>query len=468
MADSRFASIRYLRSHWPLTPKVIALVVVFLVSLLLRQAIIGSVDYATANAFFLLIFAAGLWITEAIPPFAVSILIIGFAMYFLGDAQTPGLISENWKQYINTWSSPIILILMGGFFLALGAQITQFDHRFSKYVLSWFGTKPYTLLLGCMLTTGILSMFMSNTATTAMMVAVLMPIIKDIPKGDPIIKAFYLGVAAAGTVGGIGSVIGSPPNAIAVGNIQNYGLEFTFLDWMMFGVPISLSFILLIWLLLKKRMKTACKEIIIQKSGAIVHTAQNTHRNRVIVVITFALTIGLWLTSNIHGIPVAVVSFIPVVFFTVSGVIRAADLGRIPWDTLLLVAGGLTLGLAITETGLADYLVSKIPAFNNPIIMLVLLALVTMIFSNIMSNTATASILIPLSASIVPDYTLAVSLTIGLCASTALFLPISTPPNAIVYSSGYLKQSDFRYIGSIVGIAGSLIIVAIISVLYMY
>ncbi|MCH7514037.1 MAG: DASS family sodium-coupled anion symporter [Bacteroidetes bacterium] len=467
MADSRFASIRYIRAHWPLTPKVSLLIIVFIVSLLLRQTIIESVDYATANAFFLLVFAAGLWITEAIPPFAVSILIIGFAMYFLGDVQTPGLISENWKQYINTWSSPIILILMGGFFMALGAQITQFDRKFSRAVLSWFGTKPYGLLLGFMLTTGILSMFMSNTATTAMMVAVLIPIIRDIPKKDPLIKALYLGVASAGTVGGIGSVIGSPPNAITVGNIQNHGMEFTFLDWMIFGVPISLFFILMIWFLLKHRFKTACTEIKIQNSERLEQTDQNTLRNRIIVVITFVLTIGLWLTSNIHHIPVAVVSFIPVVFFTVSGIIRAADLGRIPWDTLLLVAGGLTLGLAITETGLAHFLISKIPAFNNPIYMLLLLGLVTMLFSNIMSNTATASILIPLSASIVPDYTLAASLVIGLCASTALFLPISTPPNAIVYSTGYLKQSDFRYIGGIIGIGGSLIIVTIISIFYL-
>ena len=351
--------------------------------------------------------------------------------------------------------------------MALGAQITQFDRKFSRVVLSWFGTKPYGLLLGFMLTTGILSMFMSNTATTAMMVAVLIPIIRDIPKRDPLIKALYLGVASAGTVGGIGSVIGSPPNAITVGNIQNHGMEFTFLDWMIFGVPISLFFILMIWFLLKHRFKTACTEIKIQNSESLEQTDQNTLRNRIIVVITFVLTIGLWLTSNIHHIPVAVVSFIPVVFFTVSGIIRAADLGRIPWDTLLLVAGGLTLGLAITETGLAHFLISKNPAFNNPIYMLLLLGLVTMLFSNIMSNTATASILIPLSASIVPDYTLAASLVIGLCASTALFLPISTPPNAIVYSTGYLKQSDFRYIGGIIGIGGSLIIVTIISIFYL-
>lgn len=417
------------------------------------------------NALFLLLFAAGLWISEAIPPFAVSILIIGFSIYFL-DSTYPTVISTEWEKYISTWSSPIIWILLGGFFLALGARITAFDLKFSQFVLGHFGKRPHNILLGCMMVTGVLSMFMSNTATTAMMVAILLPIVKRLDHKDPFIKALYLGVAAAATIGGMGTVIGSPPNAIALGIIQNQGIAFGFLQWMLVGVPIAIITILSVWLILKSIFKTQYQslEITKQQDGAI-DMQRNTNQNRLIVVITFSLTIGLWLTSSFHYIPVAVVSFLPILLFTVTGVVRGEDLKLLPWDTLILVAGGLTLGMVISDTGLADIMVHHIPIFKNTFIMLLIMGWLTTILSNIMSNTAAASVLIPVGVSFLPDQALMVSLVIGLSASTALFLPISTPPNAIAFSTGFLKQSDFRLLGIIIGIGGPVLIILVIMAL---
>ena len=419
-----------------------------------------------ANALFLLIFAAGLWITEAIPPFAVSILIIGFAIYFLDNIDA-SVISSDWEKYINTWSSPIIWILIGGFFLAIGAQVTAFDRKFSQLVLRNFGNKPYNILLGCMLSTCVLSMFMSNTATTAMMVAILLPIVKQLDQDDPFVKALFLGVASAATVGGMGTVIGSPPNAIALGVMHNQGHDFGFLQWMMVGVPIALSIIVIIWLVLIFTFKTKYSELHIDaNNGHHNGLERNTSTNRLIVVLTFTLTIGLWLTSTLHKIPVAVVSYIPIVFFTATGVVRGEDLKLLPWDTLILVAGGLTLGIVIKDTGLAEIIVKNIPVFKNIFLMMLVLGWLTTILSNIMSNTAAASILIPVGATFLPDHSILIALVIGFSASTALFLPISTPPNAIAFSTGFLKQSDFRLLGIITGLGGPVLIILVAMLWY--
>ena len=470
MADSRFAAIRiYIRRRWPFTNKITLLLIVFLASLL-GTRLLGSDDISVQanHALFLLLFAGGLWISEAIPPFAVSILIIGFSIYFLDNIRF-SVISSDWEKYISTWSSPIIWILLGGFFLAMGAQITQFDKKFSRYVLRRFGTKPYTILLGCMLVTGVLSMFMSNTATTAMMVAILTPIVNVLDKDDPFVKALFLGVAAAATVGGMGTVIGSPPNAIAMGVIQNEEIKFGFLEWMIAGMPIALFFIVLIWFLLKSHYRTKYQSIQLGKvEEDSRYPFRNTLGSRRTVVFTFIITIGLWLTSPLHNIPIALVSFLPILILTVSGVVQGADLKLVPWDTLILVAGGLTLGIVISDSGLADYLVGKIPVFNNVYVMLLILGLLTTALSNIMSNTAAASVLIPVGVSFLPDYALVVSVVIGLSASTALFLPISTPPNAIAFSSGFLKQSDFRFIGLVTGLAGPVVIILFTKLVFGY
>ena len=384
-----------MHDHWPIGQKLTYFFGVIILAFIIRWiAAANGVGDVTVNALFLLVFAGCLWITEAIPPFSVSLLIIGFAIYFLEDFSLRS-ISTGWEKYLSTWSSPIIWILLGGFFLAIAAQITQFDHIFSRVILTRFGSRPRNLLLGAMLTTGVLSMFMSNTATSAMMVAVITPLAKKLDQKDPFIKALYLGIATSATVGGMGTIIGSPPNAIAVGSLQNVGIDFGFAQWMLVGVPLALFFIFVVWSLLNWRFKTSHDRLDLSHlTETPERIARNTFRNRVVVVATFTITIGLWLLSPFHDIPVAVVSFIPVVSLTVTGVITASDLRLLPWDTLILVAGGLTLGIVIVDSGLDRFLVAHIPIFESPYIMVAVLAILTTLLSNIMSNTASASVII--------------------------------------------------------------------------
>ncbi len=468
MADSRIAALSILfRRKWPLTQKVSLLLFVCLVSLVLTQWIKTSeMPTPAVNALFLLLLAAGLWISEAIPPFAVSILIIGYSIYIL-DSVNLAIISQDWEKYIGSWSSPVIWILLGGFFLALGAQVTGFDVRFAQYILNYFGNRPKVILLGCMISTGLLSMFMSNTATMAMMVGISTPIVSNLKRNDPFIKSLYLGLAAAATLGGMGTIIGSPPNAIALGIIQGEEIHFDFSSWMLVGLPIALLMIVLVWLLLIRMFKPHQQFLATAiQTAPGMFSLRNTALNRWIVVVTFCLTIGLWITSSWHHLPVAVISFLPILLFTVSGVIIGEDLKQLPWDMLILVAGGLTLGTVISDTGLSSMLLAQIPIINQLFIMLLLLGWLTALLSNIMSNSAATSVLVPLGLSLLPEKALLVALVIGLSASTALFLPISTPPNAIAYSTGFLRQSDFRWLGLIIGIVGPLLIVCAVIVLF--
>lgn len=469
-ADSRIAAARYMkRVKWPVTRNLTLLFLIIIGSVAFTEFFApAELEPSARHALFILIVAASLWVSEAIPPFAVSFLVIGLAVFFL-ESPAPLEITENWETYVNTWSSPVIWILLGGFILAIGAQITKFDRKFSAVVIKRFGTKPYNLLLGIMLTTGFLSMFISNTATTAMMLTIIMPFAKQYGKDEPIIKAMMLGVAAAATVGGIGTVIGSSPNAIALGILQAAGYDFSFVDWMIPGVPTAVMLILLSWVVLKKIYVTDLEELnLIVEEEPVSRDLEdrNTLQNRIIVVITFLVTVGLWMTSTVHLIPVAVVSLIPIVIFTAAGIIQAEEIKLIPWDTLILVAGGLTLGIAINDSGLADYMVGLIPAFENPVVVILMMAIITSLASNVMSNTAAASILIPIGALLVPvEFVLLMVVTLGFAASTALLLPISTPPNALVFSTNYLKQADFRAVGMIITLVSPFLIVLMLWML---
>jgi len=428
-----------------------------------------SQDFLTSdtaqNALFLLLVAAGWWVTEAMPPFAVSLFIIGFSIYFLDDLSFT-VLSADWEKYTNTWSNPIIWILLGGFFLAIGAQLTQLDQIFSQKVLQKFGNKPATQLLVVMVLTCVFSMFISNTSTTAMMFIIVAPILRAMPRAEPMTKAFVLGIPSAATVGGMGTIIGSAPNAIAVGTMQVAGIDYGFADWMLIGVPLAFGFTFLLWWLLIRKFPTTLQALSFGAQSQEELPRVADEKDRVIVVATFALTILLWLTQPLHGIPIAATSFVPIVIFSVTGIVKSADIRLLPWDILILVAGGLTLGVVIHDSGLAFSVSKWIPDFGLVFAILLLFGYMSSFLSNIMSNTAASSVLIPIGITILPEDMVLMTLTIGLSASTALLLPISTPPNAIAYAMGYLEQKDYRYGGVVMALVGPLVIVSFLYLIF--
>lgn len=413
--------------------------------------------------FTLVILSIGLWITEVIPPFAVGIFIIailmfGFGTNYLIDTQKPVEI------YLNTWTSNVVWLLLGGFFLAEGMNIAKIDKSLFLFTVNKFGKSPKRLLLGLMITTAIGSMVMSNTATTAMMISSTLPLIHLLGKDHPFAKSILIGIPAAASVGGIGTIIGSTPNAIAVGALQQIGYEITFVSWMLFGLPAALILVLSFYLFLSKSIpkKLTIKDLNIEELKQFKKVDKKTGY---FVKFTLFITISLWLTEPLHGIPVAATSAVPIVLLTLTQVMKAENVRKLPWDTLMLVAGGLALGLAIVEVGLSTIVMDIIQdAPIASIWLTAIFALIAVLFSNIMSNTAASAILIPLCMTLPGNFSISAPLIVAISCSCALLLPVSTPSNAISYATGMIEQKTFRKGGIYFLIVGPIVGFSVIMI----
>ncbi len=477
MSDSRRASSRVLKRMERVVDSQ-QRIIYFLLSILLALWITHGLkadNFTPAQTYvlFLLFFSIGLWVSEAIPPFAVGIMIVGFLVFFLGNPEVNHPDSAHYirvEKFVQTWSNSVIWLMLGGFFLAEGMKKTGLDLEVFKWSVSKFGDKPSSILMGIMLATAVASMVMSNTATTAMMIASVMPLLRTMDENAPFAKALLLGIPSAAAIGGMGTIIGSPPNAIvvdAINHVHSIDFEVGFLEWMIFGVPIALVLVFITWwFLLRKYVPNLDRidlnifqEPVVEETVEPEHGRERNIRKKIVLGV-LGVTILLWLTGKIHEIPTAAVSGLPIIVLTMLSIISGDDVRQLPWDTLMLVAGGLSLGLAIQETGLASYFVAELQNVKLDFwVLVVVFALATIVFSNIMSNTATATILVPVASLWGGPNPLILPLVIGLCASCALFLPVSTPPNAIAFSTGRLQQSDFRLGGLIVGLIGPILII---------
>lgn len=455
--DSRFAALRIIYEKTPLrwllntSTFVGNVVLAFLLTYLFEPV---GFPPETKFVIFLLILSVGLWITEAIPPFAVGIFIIAYMVFVFGTDYF-FTTAYDVDKYVGTWTSSVIWLLLGGFFLAEGMKAVKLDVYLFRFTIKQFGSSTHKLLFGLMITTGAASMVMSNTATTAMMIASILPLVGNLGKQHPLSKALLVGIPASASVGGIGTIIGSTPNAIAVGALEGAGIQISFLEWMVFGLPIALVLIFSLWKFLIKRFKVGSEMIdvsFIQKEKANIDMNQ-----RKIVVVTLFVTVGLWMTEPIHKIPLAGTSAVPIVVLTLTRIISSTDVRALPWDTLMLVAGGLTLGLALVDFKLTSTFMQFLTTQNIPsAVLAILFAVLTLLLSNIMSNTAASSILIPLGLSLGGVFQTTTPLLISICASCALFLPVSTPPNAIAYATNLLDQKDFAHGGIFIGVVGLL------------
>jgi sodium-dependent dicarboxylate transporter 2/3/5 len=336
------------------------------------------------------------------------------------------------------------------------------DKALFRFTLDKFGSKPERLLMGLMLTTAVGSMVMSNTATTAMMISSILPLAHLMGKNSAYTKALLVGIPAAATLGGMGTIIGSTPNAIAVGALQEKGINITFVEWMIFGLPTALLATYLFWKFLTRSLNIKAIEIDLSKLTYEPIIPKRFEKNA--VLFTLFITIGTWLTEPIHNIPIAATSAIPIVLLTLFQIIKAEDVRRLPWDTLMLVAGGLALGIAMVDVGLTDIVMGKILQLPIPLFGVgIVFAIIAVLISNIMSNTAAASILVPLGLSLPGIWGFAVPLIVALSCSSALLLPVSTPSNAIAFSTGMIEQKHFRSGGLLMIVLGP--ILAFVSVM---
>jgi len=418
---------------------------------------LGGLEGEARSALFILIFAAFLWISEAIPAFAVSLLVIGLEIMLLGFSELDFGSSE-WERYLQPWASPLVFLFFAGFIMALAAKKSGVDMWLAKKVLLFAGDRSINVLVGVSGITFLLSMFISNTATASLMISVIAPIIASLGSKNPFQKALLLGVAIGANLGGMGTIIGTPPNAIAVGILR--GSAPNFLEWMMLALPPALLLMVCAVFVLIKLYPSSEERIDLEHLRSMDDIGNALSKS--VVMGVFALTIGLWLTTPLHHIPTTVISFIPVIVFTVFGIIDAEDIKEIKWDVIILIAGGLSLGVGIQSSGLAAWFADVInPCEAGFEAAVVIFCYAVVLVSNFMSNTAASNIMLPLIFALsinAGDTGYLGVVAVALSASFAMVLPISTPPNAIVFSSGKIGSREFLKIGLLIGVFAPIVV----------
>lgn len=418
------------------------------------------------------VFATLMWILEGVSAWVTSTMVIVLLLFTCSDSalwlfregyeaeQLGTLIKYN--SLLNCYADPIIMLFLGGFILAIAATKTGMDGALARILLKPFGTNSNFVLLGFIVVTGLFSMFLSNTATAAMMLTFLAPVLKALPADGKGKIALAMAIPVAANVGGLGTPIGTPPNAIALKYLNDpagLNLNMGFGEWMMFMLPFTIVVLFLGWLLLMKLFPFKQKRIELKIEGE----AKKDWRS-IVVYITFALTVLLWITDKYTGVNSNVVAMLPIGVFCAIGVIGRRDLEEINWSVLWMVAGGFALGVALNETGLAKHLISSIP-FDTWPVMAVLIGggLLCYAMSNFISNTASAALLVPILGTVgtamggqlEPFGGVAVMLIgVAIGSSMAMILPISTPPNALAHSTGFIQQKDMMKVGIWVGIIG--------------
>ncbi len=405
------------------------------------------------------VLAIVLWVTEAIPLFATGLVVLAAQVWAL--TVIPGHdVEVTADAFFGAVSNPIIFIFLGGFVLAKAVSQEKIDEQLAALLIRPFGSHPYAVIAGLMLVTGLFSMWMSNTATTAMMVAMLAPILRQAGKDKNLRRALTLAIPFGANIGGIGTPIGTPPNAIAMAQLQERGLGISFLQWMIMSLPLMLGGMLLMWVLLI---------LIYRPPRTPLHLAEVTAfrptRKAIIVYCTFAATIFLWLLGGRIGVPTAVAAFVPIAVLTATGVIGRNDFNQLDWATLMLIAGGIALGNGITASELDSVIMHLVPQQGVVIPVLAgVCCILAVVMSTVMSNTVACNIILPLALAIGMSLggeselqMMAVLIAIG--ASFGMSLPISTPPNVIAYSTGEIRTSDLLKVGGITSIAVTIFIV---------
>ncbi|MDP8245561.1 MAG: SLC13 family permease [Candidatus Hinthialibacter antarcticus] len=455
----------------------VALVVLFLPESMLPFAGITVIEQRVMALFVL---AAVFWIVEPIPVYATSVLIIVLELlmisdksliFFAGSKDDPSFgTALSHKAIMATFAHPIILLFLGGFFLAMATSKYRLDLNLARVMLKPFGKNPKLILLGLMTITAIFSMFMSNTATTAMMFAILTPVLGAFEVDDRGRIAYILGIPFAANIGGIGTPIGTPPNAIAIRYLTGDN-AISFAGWMAFAVPFVIVMLIFAWVLLLWFFPPKTDTIEVKIKSKFL-----THWRAMTLYITFAVTVLLWVIGSASGMNSYVIAMIPVAVFSVTQIITKEDLKNLSWDVLWLVAGGFALGLALEDSGLSKRLIESIPfgTFSPYFIVLTCSAL-TLLMGTFMSHTATANLLMPVI--VVLGTTLSsleplgggkmLILTCTFAASLAMALPVSTPPNAIAYASGMVDTRHMMKTGVIISSVGLIGVYGLMIVLRM-
>ncbi|MDE3742741.1 SLC13 family permease [Maribacter polysaccharolyticus] len=388
------------------------------------------------------------------------------------------------------YGSPIVFLFFGGFVMALALEKVNLHRRIALNIIRLTGTTPNKVVLGFMIATATLSMWISNTASTVVMLPIAMSVIglliddrDGYTKNDKnFALSVMLGIAFSANAGGIATVIGTPPNSVMIGLLENeYHIEISFLKWMIIGVPFSAVmlaisyFVLVKWMFPNKELKfTASKEVI---QNELAKLGPMGGKEKMVLVI-FGITVSLWIFRTLInsivpglGLSDTTISMVAaVLLFTVPYNIKKGDFiivwgdtHKLAWGILVLFGGGLALAKGMSVSGIVDMVAQLIAASEISILFTAILLIFLMLFmTEIMSNVALVAVLAPVVAGIaigleVPVLYLLIPVTIA--SSCAFMLPMATPPNAIVFASGYIKVHEMARIGFILNLVAVALLV---------
>ena len=407
------------------------------------------------------------WITEAIPIAATALIPVVFF---------PLLGISGIDSTLEPYAHPLIFLFMGGFIIAIAMEKWELHRRIALNIVSFVGTRPQAIIFGFIMASAFLSMWVSNTATALMMLPIALSVLKLVDRQQEAGVSTHhfglcllLGVAYGCNVGGMGTLIGTPPNALLAGFMSdNYGIEISFARWMLFGIPLILVCLPVLYVVLTRLVYPLEMEELpggkqlfeeaLESLGAISKPEMK-------IAVVFVLTAFLWITRPLYegllpgisdtGIAMAAaLSFflIPVQSEDKKCILGWNDVEELPWGVLILFGGGLSLASAINNTGLAEWIGTSIEVLSNWPVLLLLLLLVTLIvfLTEMTSNTATAAAFLPIMGSVavgLGQNAMLFTLPVALAASSAFMLPVATPPNAIIYGSNRIKIPEMARAG---------------------
>jgi sodium-dependent dicarboxylate transporter 2/3/5 len=438
------------------------------------------------------------WMTEAIPVFATALLPLAYL---------PAAGAATIRDAASPFGHELIYLFMGGFIIALAMQRWNLHKRFAWLTLRLVGTRTHMVVAGFMGITAFLSMWVSNTATTIMMLPIALSIIDVVlsrhsgqtieetgtlsgEAGHNFALCLLLGIAYAASIGGIGTLIGTPPNLFLASYIENtLGGEISFVRWMGVGVPLVLVFLPAVWFLLT-RVLYPIRTRRIEATGDVTNRAftelGRMSRGEWSVFVVFGLTAMSWIFRPLL-VKLTIAGARPLAGLTDPGIAIIAALAlfvipveprkrvfvmdwrtaaRLPWGLLILFGGGLSLAAAIRANGVSEFIGSQVAGLAGfPAVLLVLLVVTMMIFlTELTSNTATTAALIPILAAIAPGLGIHPYLLIvpaAIAASCAFMLPVATPPNAIVFGSGFVRIDQMVKAGFWLNLIGIVLITLI-------
>ncbi len=411
-----------------------------------------SIQHIEEIALVILLVTAILWVAEVIPLFVTSLLVLLLSMlWLLPELQLQNLPVQE-DAFFLAFFGDITLLFLGGFTLSALLNKYGLANLLAQWVLRQTGTRPERVLLGIIAISALLSMWMSNTATAAMMFAMVAPVIRSLPPNSAFSKALAIGIPFSCNMGGLGTPIGTPPNAIAMDYLQTAGYDLSFLEWMLISFPIML---ILLWLLWQMLLRIFPPEQDQALDLGETPSSKFSFQQKVVVGI-FSLSVIGWLTGGVTGLSSGTVGLVILIAAFGTRLLNVFDFRNMSWDILFMLGGGLCLGVGLSASGLTNTIADIIPLEQNfwPAFagMLLLAALMT----TFMSNTATANLLIPIAISL-PSNQLLLAVAISIMCSSAMAMPVSTPPNAIAFGSGLIVSCDLLRPGLIILVIGLLL-----------